>query len=223
MSMINLGKVTGNTPYIEDGYWYIDGENTGVKATGEKGDPGDFDRLEFIDSIYPVGSVYMNFNEINPSEIFGVGTWEKIENQFLIGASDSRTSGSIGGSEVVTLNESQMPSHGHSVSVTSSGSTTSGSTTPSATGSAGSHTHDAYARVRNLGSGSFSVREIVTSGNSEEIKDVSNAGSHTHTSAAHTHSIPNHTHTVSQDNKGSGQPHDNMPPYVAINMWKRIS
>lgn len=37
----------GKTPYIQDGYWYIDGVNTNVKAEGadgakgEKGDKGD--------------------------------------------------------------------------------------------------------------------------------------------------------------------------------------
>ena len=30
----------GSTPYIKDGYWYIDGINTNVKAEGEKGDDG---------------------------------------------------------------------------------------------------------------------------------------------------------------------------------------
>ena len=30
----------GKTPYIQDGYWYIDGVNQGVKAVGEPGTPG---------------------------------------------------------------------------------------------------------------------------------------------------------------------------------------
>ena len=30
----------GKTPYIQDGYWYIDGTNTNVKAQGEKGEDG---------------------------------------------------------------------------------------------------------------------------------------------------------------------------------------
>ena len=30
----------GFTPYIEDGYWYINEESTGVKAEGTKGDKG---------------------------------------------------------------------------------------------------------------------------------------------------------------------------------------
>lgn len=30
----------GHTPYIQDGYWYINGVNTGVKSTGDQGAPG---------------------------------------------------------------------------------------------------------------------------------------------------------------------------------------
>ena len=33
--------IDGNTPYIQNGYWYIDGVNTNVKAAGEKGDKGE--------------------------------------------------------------------------------------------------------------------------------------------------------------------------------------
>lgn len=31
----------GNTPYIQNGYWYINGTSTGIKAEGEDGDDGD--------------------------------------------------------------------------------------------------------------------------------------------------------------------------------------
>lgn len=41
---------------------------------------------------------------------------------------------------------------------------------------------------------------------------------HTH-SMAHTHTLSNHTHTISS--QGGGQPHNNMPPYVAKYCWER--
>lgn len=49
-----------------------------------------------IDLIYPVGSVYLTINDINPSLIFG-GTWEKIEDKFLIGAGSKEVTSQGGG------------------------------------------------------------------------------------------------------------------------------
>ncbi len=49
-----------------------------------------------INSIYPIGSIYMSVNNTNPSTLFG-GTWEQIEDRFLLGAGDTYTAGSTGG------------------------------------------------------------------------------------------------------------------------------
>ncbi len=37
-----------------------------------------------IDIVYPVGSIYLSMNSINPKDIFG-GVWEKIARRFLVG------------------------------------------------------------------------------------------------------------------------------------------
>lgn len=66
-----------------------------------------------VDLIYPVGSIYISVNETSPGVLFG-GTWQKIHNRFLIGASSSFPAGSTGGEAVHTLTVSEMPSHkGH--------------------------------------------------------------------------------------------------------------
>lgn len=48
--------------------------------------------------IYPVGSIYMSLNQADPSTLFG-GTWERIQDKFLLAASSSRAAGSEGGAE----------------------------------------------------------------------------------------------------------------------------
>ena len=42
-----------------------------------------------IDDIYPVGSIYMNVNNVNPNNLFG-GTWVQLQDRFLIGAGGSK-------------------------------------------------------------------------------------------------------------------------------------
>ena len=62
---------------------------------------------------------------------------------------------------------------------------------------------------------------------------TSSNGAHTHTitvnsGGAHTHGASSasagaHTHSVTVNNTGSGQAHSNMPPYLAVNMWRRTA
>lgn len=37
---------------------------------------------DMIDTIYPIGSIYMSVNSVNPASLFG-GTWEQIEDTFF--------------------------------------------------------------------------------------------------------------------------------------------
>lgn len=64
--------------------------------------------------IYPVGSVYISVNDTNPGTLFG-GSWQKIEDQFLLGAGDIYTLGASGGEANHTLTVNEMPSHTHNV------------------------------------------------------------------------------------------------------------
>lgn len=49
-----------------------------------------------FDMIYPIGSIYISINNTNPSTMFG-GTWEQIEDAFLLAAGDTYAGGSTGG------------------------------------------------------------------------------------------------------------------------------
>ena len=84
-----------------------------------------------IDAVYPVGSIYMSVNDVNPSTLFG-GTWVAWGNGRVpvgVNASDSNfnTVEKTGGASTVALSTAQMPSHTH--------------TGPSHTHSVSGHTH----------------------------------------------------------------------------------
>lgn len=67
------------------------------------------------DLIYPVGSVYIAFNDTNPSMLFG-GTWERIKNTFLWAVgSDGQDLGFRGGEATHTLTANEIPHHEHDI------------------------------------------------------------------------------------------------------------
>lgn len=63
---------------------------------------------------YPVGSIYMSVNSTDPGTLFG-GTWEQIQDRFLLAAGTSYTAGATGGEATHTLTVTEMPSHIHSI------------------------------------------------------------------------------------------------------------
>lgn len=153
-----------------------------------------------VDLIYPIGSVYMTFNNVNPSTLFG-GTWERIGvGRTLISAGsgtnpvgDANTytgwgnwdgtnnttwfpAGEKGGcvDHVLTINE--IPSHSHH------------KLTWDATG-IGLGQVQAGTGTRCLGVDGVLVQEYNPWTNPQ----------------------------------GGGQAHTNMPPYLAVYMWKRTA
>jgi len=67
---------------------------------------------EIADLIYPVGSIYMSVNSTSPATLFG-GTWQQIEDTFLLSAGSTYTAGATGGEATHTLTIDEMPSHNH--------------------------------------------------------------------------------------------------------------
>ena len=61
---------------------------------------------------HPVGSIYMSTNGTDPKNLFG-GTWEKIEDRFLIGSSNTRYATAIGGINDNVLTIANLPKHTH--------------------------------------------------------------------------------------------------------------
>ena len=121
--------------------------------------------------IYPIGSIYLSFNNINPHNLFG-GTWERIEDRFLLAAGNNYSVGSTGGEAEHKLTVDEMPSHRHTVNNRKNATTGGHWNAPPTTSDSGI--------VQN------SVESIV-------------------------------------NYAGGGQSHNNMPPYLAVYMWKRTA
>lgn len=75
-----------------------------------------------LKAVYPIGSIYINTTSANPRDIFGFGTWEKIDDVFLFGTSDANQLGNTGGSVTHThttgnhtLTVDEIPSHTHGI------------------------------------------------------------------------------------------------------------
>ena len=73
-----------------------------------------------VNKFYPVGSIYMSVNNVNPSQLFG-GTWQSFgAGRVLVGVDPSQSEFNavekIGGAKTVTLNVNQIPAHNHELS-----------------------------------------------------------------------------------------------------------
>lgn len=122
--------------------------------------------------IYPVGSIYISTNDINPSTLF-TGTWEKIENRFLLASGSSYQLGSTGGEATHKLTINELPSHTHNASAGQFIST-SPNVTPGT--------------VMSFDSGQYKRYSM-----------------------------------NSTSSTGGSKAHNNMPPYLVVSIYKRIS
>lgn len=175
----------------------------------------------------------------SPASFIG-GTWERVEGEFIIGASSAYPVGTTGGSATHTQTTAEMPSHSHSGSTGSAGSHSHSASTGSAgshshsgtTGWAGAHSHDTEMEAYSSGnSANFYAPPYGNAWNTKKISTDS-AGSHTHSfstnsTGAHSHSVSigdagAHTHTVSIGSTGSGQAMDILNPYYALYIWVRV-
>lgn len=121
---------------------------------------------ELMLAVYPVGSIYMSVNAVNPGTLFG-GTWEQLKDRFLLGAGDAYENGGTGGAATVKLTTDQIPSH----------------------------THEIHSRSVYSGGGNYIAM----------CNEANGTGSYV------------------TGSRGGGEAHNNMPPYLVVNMWKRTA
>lgn len=128
-----------------------------------------------IDIIYPVNSIYMSLNSVNPSTLFG-GTWEQIKDTFLLAAGATYKAGTTGGEATHTLTANEMPAHAHYMASGNSG---------------GDSTWEPDA-------GSYLIDSVTTDKTTYWAQ-------------------------LGMNNAGGSAAHNNMPPYLAVYIWKRTA
>lgn len=74
-----------------------------------------------IDTVYPVGSIYLAYNHTNPGTLFPGTTWTRIYGAFPWFTDANGAIGLTGGERAVTLTANQIPAHNHGGTYTNAG------------------------------------------------------------------------------------------------------
>ena len=153
-----------------------------------------------LDRTYPVNSIYMSVSSTSPASLFG-GTWEEIQGRFLLGRNSTWTNGSTGGSATACA------SHTHSIPALSG--TAAG---------AGGHNHTCH--LTTISGPNASYFRVSGSGN-VDWGPTTWVGGFTNTVGNHTHSVT--TSASTSGGASAAATNGNMPPYLAVYIWKRKS
>lgn len=147
---------------------------------------------------HPVGSLFMTNDSRNPNEIFdGRGTWEQIKDRFLLSAGSTYSAGSTGGEAEHTLTVDEMPKHTHAQ-----------------LGANGDEPNTSPVRQTFQSDGHVVVYD--STGKPIWYNNVMSDAEKIYRAT-----------TINEDGEtgetGNSQPHNNMPPYLAVYMWKRTA
>lgn len=166
------------------------------------GSGGGVTMAEVIDTLYPVGSIYISTLATNPGTLLGRGTWTVFgAGKVLVGIDsgdvDFDTLEETGGAKTVTLTEAQLPSHTHIQD-------------------SHNHTQDAHlhGELAPTTASGGAMRFAVDTNASGSVA----AGLNTENTIA-----TNQATTAVNQNTGSDEAHPNLQPYIVVAAWKRTA
>lgn len=188
-------------------------------------------------SVYPVGAIYISANPADPSTLFG-GTWQSFgQGKTILGAGDGYPNGDTGGSKTVTLTSDQMPEHTHTYNEPKDHKHVFGVQVgthylqPTTYNHAGAGTDIWIAALdgnTTSSAGQTINRGTITGGQINGSALASQPGTNTGKStliSVRNNTSPSgaSTSTKATGSSGNGADHDNMPPFIVVNMWVRTA
>ena len=144
---------------------------------------GGFSLEEIMLKLYPVGAIYISAVSTSPASLFG-GTWEILNDVFLLAAGSYANAGTFGGEAEHTLTVDELPNINGTINMHGAG--TGGAAVSAVTGVFSPGATEAGYNTGENKTGAPSVSNVVF-------------------------------------NVGGGAAHNNMPPYLAVYMWKRVA
>lgn len=154
---------------------------------------------DIVEQVYPVGSLYISANSTDPAITYG-GTWEQITDCFILAASEvsaenpTYEGGDTGGQATITLTEQNMPVHAHDIPYAGGGNTT-------------------ITKKWSIGLMTARSQGLVN------IINVEGTG----TAQDTTYPDLNQYYCAGTQDAGGNTPFNNLPPYLAVYVWKRIA
>lgn len=179
-----------------------------------------------LNSVFPIGSLYITKNNENPSVSLGIGTWKLVEKDRVLQTSGTNSAGS--------LIEPGLPSieHTHEISnlsVSASGEHTHTRGTMNITGEIAGLSYDTTDSKNGM-SGAFYWGSDNKSGGGTGEKDRYGYFDASRSWTGETSLNGSHTHTVSGTtikntnvNGLYGKSETVQPPALIVNVWERIS
>ena len=161
------------------------------------------DIANLLDRTYPVGSIYMSVNSTEPSTLFG-GTWERLKGRFLIGA----------GTNTETNSNGEYGDLGHGDPTFAGGET------------GGEYRHQLT--INEMPEHHHDTNDYTLVVNKNAVRISTNMGAQCLNGESPTNIVPNIKATKNEDGNRTGftggdGKHNNMPPYLAVYMWKRTA
>lgn len=156
---------------------------------------------------WPVGSIFFTSSSTSPKELLGGGVWQafgagRVPVGVDVGQTEFDTVEKTGGAKTHTLAISEMPAHDHGAGSYS-------------TSTDGSHTH---------GPGDYSISSRASTGSAGGAAQGNTTTAGTPPVSGTSGSGGSHSHGVNgtSGSRGGDGAHNNLQPYIAVYMWKRL-